>query len=61
MGACLSNSTRITEEMIQTASEALCECITQEDIEERGIYPRLKNIREVSLHIACKVIIKAME
>ena len=42
--------------MLITSSEALSECLTQEDLDERGIYPKLENIREVSVHIAARVL-----
>lgn len=41
------------------ASESLAECLTREDIMERGIYPKIEDIREISLHIACNVILSA--
>lgn len=46
--------------MMIVASESLSECITFDDIKERGIYPKFDKIRDVSLHIACKVIISGV-
>jgi malic enzyme len=51
----------ITDEMMMIASEALSECLSFEDINERGIFPKFEKIREISLHIACKVIIAAVK
>lgn len=50
----------ITEEMLMVASESLSECLSFQDIKERGIYPKFDKIRDISLHIACKVIISAI-
>jgi malate dehydrogenase (oxaloacetate-decarboxylating)(NADP+) len=56
LGAILSNATRITEEMVFTASETLAQQVTQKETDDGMIYPNLDRIREVSLKIAVAVI-----
>lgn len=45
--------------MLMIAAESLSECLGFDDINERGIFPKFNQIRDISLHIACKVILAA--
>jgi malate dehydrogenase (oxaloacetate-decarboxylating)(NADP+) len=55
MGAIASRSSRITDEMFMAAANALADQVTTEDLQQGSLYPPLKNIREVSAHIAAAV------
>ena len=46
---------RVTDEMFITAAEAVAEQVTQEDFENGLIYPRVKDIVKVSIHVAVKI------
>ncbi|XP_076336272.1 NADP-dependent malic enzyme-like [Tachypleus tridentatus] len=45
----------IADQVFLIAAKALANQVKQEDIEEGRLYPPLKNIRDVSIHIAAKV------
>ncbi len=47
---------RVTDEMLLTASEAVAEQISEEDFSRGLIYPPIKNIRDVSINVAVKVV-----
>ena len=51
----------VTDGMLMSASEALVDCITEEDLQKGSIYPKLSEIRQISLEIACSVIQRAVE
>lgn len=55
MGLIVSRSSRVTDEMFMAAANALAEQVTKEDLEQGSLYPPLKNIRDVSAHIAAAV------
>jgi malate dehydrogenase (oxaloacetate-decarboxylating)(NADP+) len=55
LGAIISETTVITEDMFLTAAQVLADQVTQEDLDKGMIYPPLKNIREVSYNIALAV------
>ena len=57
--AVVGKCSNISDNMVLKAAEALSECITDEDLKERAIFPRIQNIREVSLYIAARVIEQA--
>jgi malate dehydrogenase (oxaloacetate-decarboxylating)(NADP+) len=42
--------------MVEASSLALADSLTAEERREELLYPRLERIREISAHIACKVI-----
>ncbi len=58
-GAVIGKCKIITDSMVLKAAESLFECLSNKDLEERAIFPRIKNIREVSIHIAARVIEQA--
>lgn len=59
LGAVLGKCKIINDEMLMIAAESLSECLGFDDISERGIFPKFSKIRDISLHIACKVILSA--
>ena len=61
LGASVGKAKVITDNMFMSASESLVNCITPEDREMGSIYPKLSEIRHISLEIACSVIEQAVE
>jgi len=55
LGAIVSDATVISENMFLAAAEALADEVSDQDIGEGAIYPRLPTIREVSAKIAERV------
>lgn len=61
LGVTIAGARRISEEMFLAAAEALAGEVTDDDISQGAIYPRLSCIRDVSAEIALKVAEKAHE
>ncbi len=61
LGSVLAKCRYISDGMLLKSAEALAECLSHEDLSERGIYPRLRNIRKVSTHVASRVIQQALK
>ncbi len=55
LGAIISETSIITEDMFLTAAQVLAEQVSQEDLDKGMIYPPLNTIREVSYNIALAV------
>ena len=55
LGAIVSNTSAITDEMFMAAANTLANLVTQADLEQGSLYPALPRIREVSAHIAAEV------
>ena len=55
LGAIVCGTTRITSEMFMAAAHTLAARVTDQDLEQGSLYPPLKDIREVSAHIAAAV------
>lgn len=56
LGGVLSKSKHVTPSMVENGSLALAESLTDEERELGLIYPKLTRVREVSMHIAARVI-----
>lgn len=56
LGAILSKATRITDDMIYASGAALPEILTTDEEFKGMLYPDLERIRDVSEHVALKVI-----
>jgi len=52
LGVIVSKASRVTNEMFMTAAHTLAEQVTEGDLRQGSLYPPLKNIRDVSAHIA---------
>ncbi|HZQ63069.1 MAG TPA: NAD-dependent malic enzyme [Casimicrobiaceae bacterium] len=61
LGAILSRTTRITNEMFLAAAKALAQQVSAGDLEQGSLYPPLKSVREVSAAIAAAVIEVALD
>ena len=55
LGVIAVRATRVTDAMFMAAARTLAAQVTQDDLDQGSIYPPLKNIREVSAHIAAAV------
>ncbi len=56
LGAIVSRTTRITDAMFMAAARTLAEQVTQADLDQGSLYPPLRNVRDVSAHIAAAVL-----
>ncbi|KAJ3271008.1 hypothetical protein HDV01_007158 [Terramyces sp. JEL0728] len=61
LGSILSQSSRVTNNMVFAASKALADCVTEQETGKGMIYPDIDRIRECSLEIAIAVIKAAIE
>ncbi|XP_009394173.2 NADP-dependent malic enzyme isoform X1 [Musa acuminata AAA Group] len=61
LGLVISGATRVHDDMLLAASEALAQQVTQENLDKGLIYPPFSNIRKISAHIAANVAAKAYE
>jgi malate dehydrogenase (oxaloacetate-decarboxylating)(NADP+) len=52
LGAVMSKSQRITDEMFMGSAHTLASLTTESDLEQGSLYPALSRVREVSAHIA---------
>ena len=52
LGVIVSGASRVTDEMFMAAAHTLAEQVTEDDLRQGSLYPPLKNIRDVSAHIA---------
>jgi len=55
LGVIATKASRVTEEMFMAAAHALAAQVSAEDLQQGSLYPPLKNIRDVSAHIAAAV------
>ena len=51
----------ITNAMINRSAEALVELISDDDLERRATFPENHDIREISAHLALRVIQQALD
>ncbi len=55
LGVVAAGATRITDEMFMASARTLAEQVTQADLDQGSLYPPLKDVRDVSVHIAVAV------
>ncbi|KAL6077186.1 NAD-dependent malic enzyme [Balamuthia mandrillaris] len=60
-GAVLARATKVTDAMISAAAVALSNCVTEEELAQGRIYPKLDRIRDISARVAATVMEKAFE
>jgi malic enzyme len=46
----------LTDDMFVTAARALASCVSEKDLSEGAVYPRLKDIQKVGLRVATEVL-----
>lgn len=61
LGAIVSGTRLVTDEMFMAAAHALADLVSEADIKQGSLYPALPRIREVSAHIAAAVAKVAYE
>jgi malate dehydrogenase (oxaloacetate-decarboxylating)(NADP+) len=61
LGVIIANASSIPDELFLTAAKKLSELVSDENIENGAIYPRLNKIRTISLEIAFSVAEKAFD
>ena len=61
LGAIACQATRIVDDMFLAAANALASAVEPEQLARGSVYPPLKNLRNISLKIACAVAEKAYE
>jgi len=61
LGAIVSGTRLITDEMFMSAANTLAKLVRKEDLDQGSLYPALPRIREVSAHIAAAVAQVAYE
>jgi len=61
LGAALGQTGVVTNAMINRSAEALVELISEDDLKRRATFPENEEIREISAHLALRVIQQAMD
>ncbi|EPS64484.1 malic enzyme, partial [Genlisea aurea] len=61
LGLIISGAIRVHDDMLLSASEALADQVSHENLEKGLIYPPFSNIRKISAEIAARVAAKAYE
>lgn len=56
LGAILAKATRVTDEMVYTAADALAKSLNADEVHKGLIYPRIERVRESSLVVAREVM-----
>ncbi|CAG9462641.1 unnamed protein product [Pedinophyceae sp. YPF-701] len=61
LGAHLAGAKLVTDDMIMAAAEAVPNLIPTDVLQRGGVYPHVRNIREISMHVALAVVKQAAE
>ena len=56
LGAHLAQGNCVTDHMLMSAAESLPKLISKDELHKGRVFPDLKNIREISLNVACEVV-----
>ena len=61
LGAALGQTGVVTNAMINSSAEALVEMISEDDLARRATFPENKDIRAIAAHLACRVMMQALD
>lgn len=61
LGITAARIRRVSDNMFLAAARALAQQVTEEDIAETAVYPKLSRIRDVSLSVACATVRQAVK
>jgi len=61
LGSLLARASSVTDSMVEASALALSESLTPEEVKADLLYPRIARIREISAHVAMKVIRSAQK
>jgi len=61
LGVTVARARRVTDGMFLDAAKALARMVTQEDLDESAVFPKLTRIRECSHAVACATVRRAVE
>ncbi len=61
LGAIIANATSIPDDLFLVASRTLADLVSEQNIQNGALYPKLSEIRKISLNIATAVAEKAFE
>ena len=56
LGAIVSNTREINDEMFLTAAQTLASCVSEERLTLGAIFPSVDDLRQVSFRIACAIV-----
>jgi malate dehydrogenase (oxaloacetate-decarboxylating)(NADP+) len=56
MGAVLAKAEKVTDDMVYASAAALCDSLTQEEVDVGLIYPRIERVRQASVEVARSVM-----
>lgn len=61
LAAILGKVDRITMKMFTRASHALAECVSEEELIQGAVFPKIANLRDISTHVAVSVLEGVLE
>ena len=61
LGVCVSKATRVSEAMFLAGARAMAEFVTEEDLAEGVVFPKITLIREISHAVACATVRQAVK
>lgn len=56
LAAIVSQIREITPDIFTTAAFALAECVSEVDLAKGAVYPRIRELRNISVHVATAVL-----
>ncbi|WP_429181950.1 NAD-dependent malic enzyme [Aeromonas salmonicida] len=56
LAAIVSQLSEISPDIFTTAAFALAECVNEEDLAQGSVYPRIRELRNISVHVATAVL-----
>lgn len=56
LAATLTKIHNVAVNMFTTASYALADCVAKEDLDAGNVFPRIRDLQKISLHVAIEVI-----